>query len=1174
MPITPQEALRRLYEDDVPFDSIDRIKFGNYFNMSPDSAEQVITEFRNVTVPHYRRAAGDVMESMYPSLYVNVETPTPGVPMWGAQLGMRDPLQPRDPLIEKELEQRYRQHQERLAAVTAKGTKAPWYERVGAEIMMLGSALPQAAVEASTGGYEEVAEGFVEFPLEGVSKLSAYSERLAEYHPLSLAVKELSPDQYAKFWRWAKRLRKDEFELLDAGLQKAGLSLHYKTPEEAWEETWRMPLTTAVQVSMLYGIGKGIAKKISGKEVPSAEAIRSDQEIIPETTPEGVGGRGREARGADIQRAEETRAETGRAELPQEDTTPQVNGLPVGLKKSEVEAIRRYTDLDKLEAPERVTNEQALTDAKMARVDERALEIADEVIRSKRPITREETAGMWLKGAKLMEEYDLTTADINRYIDTGQNKSQTYYNLVKKQETILDHIDRLTRATDLAGTEAARAFNMRKMYVQRETWDLVNVTQRAQAAKGRKLSSDERQMYQDLVAKHDALKQEYEAALLRETENVAKYERLQAEKQFEVERKKTTIERRKKALRQKIQSERQGVKDDLVKLGFRVNDITGVSAEGAYLVGRLAVSYIREGVADLGAVVKKVQADLPQLKDRDIYQALNARDPNRQIKAQHETVRRIRDLKTQARLLIEIEKAEKGAFDTSRTPKQQSIAVRKLQGRLRDLRKHSYQTGVHPKQLERAIHTINLLQDQLNNHYRSVRRGKPTVTPEYAALREQITDLRSRMRVEDELMKAHDQLKRGEFEVKEPPTPRRISPELERAQIQLKRAKRDISVTIERQKPMTFRRGANEFFNTFRTLKATADMSAVLRQGLVLSLSRPKVAADSFMRSVEAFFSQNKAEQIDMAIRAADHHYIREKSGLYLAELDAPKVNAREEMFMSRLVEKVPGLKHVTQASERHMVTYLNLMRSAAFDEFLSRYPNATHAELTAWANWINVCSGRGNLGKASAIGNELSVVFFAPRFAVSRVQTPYYAFREGVEGRTSPRVRKMVAKDMATTAVLGVTALELADLAGFKVSTNPDSPDFGKIVVGNTRFDLWAGMQQPMRVLARIVKGGGERILKGETDIDPLDLAYNFVRYKASPATTLPYEVLTGKSIIGQKVDLTETAANAITFMTVQDTWEAYKDGGYWRAALVAPAAFFGIGASTYESKKKKSGD
>ncbi|GAF81458.1 unnamed protein product, partial [marine sediment metagenome] len=452
--------------------------------------------------------------------------------------------------------------------------------------------------------------------------------------------------------------------------------------------------------------------------------------------------------------------------------------------------------------------------------------------------------------------------------------------------------------------------------------------------------------------------------------------------------------------------------------------------------------------------------DLPQLTERDVYRSLAMKNHKAQQRARVEVTRRVARLKTQARLLVEIEKAEKGIFEPRRyrQPTSQMAEIKKLQKHLRDLRNGAYQTEIKAARLERAIETINGLQDQLANHYRALRNGRTVEAPELAAAKEKIRQLRSQIRIKDELTRLDEQLRTGEFEVRERPLLKQIPPELERAQIELKRKRRDIRAAIDNMGPITAKKIGIEAINTARTAKATADMSGTLRQGLILSVRRPGTAMKAFGKSVKAFFSEYTAEQIDNAMRSVDHHYIREKSRLYLAELDSPKLTMREEMFMAQVIEKVPVIGHVVKASNRHMVTYLNMMRSAAFDQFLKKYPNATHAELTAWADAVNVFSGRGNVGKYANTANILSTFIFAPRFAISRAQTPYVFFKY----IKMPRVRAEIAKDLVSTAGLGATVLTLAHLSGADVGLNPRDPDFGKIRIGDTRLDVWGGVQQP----------------------------------------------------------------------------------------------------------------
>ena len=866
--------------------------------------------------------------------------------------------------------------------------------------------------------------------------------------------------------------------------------------------------------------------------------------------------------------------EVAPVEMAQKYEKPAPSPEPVGLKKTEIEQIRRNTGLDQLEAVERRGWEEVLHRAKREKVDE--IISPDEVIKSGRQISDVEHAGMVVKAAKLADPYDVSIKTVNELVKKGDVAAAKLES--SRSESIITQMDRLTEASDIGGREAARALSIRRMMVNRETYDLAHIVQRAQAAKGEKLTSAERGKFEQMTAEHTRLQEKLKKVEVNYDKLVAERELMTAEKVAATERKKAKIEQRKVVLREKIQTERADIKKQLTAMGYRVNDVTGVTAEGSYLVGRLAVNYIKDGAVSLDAVVKQVLTDLPQLTKRDVYQSLITKDPKVQAKARVETMKRVGQLKTQARLLLEIEKVEKGVFEPT-TPGQkatQPVAIRQLQKKLRDLRATAYKSNMSAARLEKAIKTINELQDQLANNYRSIKKGKPELTPDLSVAREKIKDLRKTMHVQDELTKTQDRLRTGNFDIKVKPVEKPILPELERAQILLKVNRKRIRQSIKEMEPMTIKKAGVEAINTARTLKATADMSAKLRQGLVptISLLRSgqfRTVARTYKKSFKSFFDKYTAEQIDNAIKSAPNHYLREKAGLQLMEVGG-RVARGEEMFMSSVAEKVPLYGKVVKASEQHMVTHLNMLRTAMFDHFLEKFPNATHAELKAWADFVNKASGRGNLGKFAGAANTLSLAFFAPRFAISRVQTPLALFKRGI----SRRVRKEIAKDMVATASVGATALTLAHLAGAEVGTDPRNADWGKIKIGNSRVDIWGGMQQPMRVVARIGLGvtdkwgwTGKELTGWQKDVDPTELAARFSQYKFSPLATIPLELYKGKTIVGEDVTPSETAVKAMIPMVYEDMRDAWRLEGLGHAAWVGGLAFFGVGASTYSRKE-----
>lgn len=967
------------------------------------------------------------------------------------------------------------------------------------------------------------------------------------------------------------------------------------------------------------------------------------------------------------------------AVVPEAPEPPQQTG-PVGISNAARAETRAQIGerinraLEALPPAKRQSGAATMSRAVEAGYDREAYNIARDVNNSRRPMSAEEEAGLGIRYVEAQNEYDSRIREISEAVDRGDAGGAGIAR--QRANMVLDEIDAIDKALLAGGTEIGRAQQFRQNLINREDYSLAKVTHRVQAAKGSRLTDAEHANIKKAVEEFDAAKKRHDEVMAQREELVAQREREVAARVAEIEARRSAIESKAGRRTESIRKERTDIKNRLKELGFRVNDITGVSAEGAYLVGRLAVSYFKEGAKTLDEVVAKVRADLPELTDRDVWQAMNARDPNVQAKAKKAAQNKYKSLQTEARLLDELEDVvagvERPAGSRIQAPKSQRIAqlekrlaalrakarqtakeqaevealtreieeakggrfvtpepakprpvspkikalrdelatlkaqhqkslrdqarirvlevqlknaergvfekrqplikpsanptIRGLKAKINQLRKQAYATIDDPKRLAKALQTLNELQTQGEVYIKSRRKARRADTPELANVKAKIGEVRTLLRIQEETADINQQLESGVVKVHEKPVPKPMPPAIEKAKIELEQAKRKLRNIEADAAPITAKRVGFETINTLRALKATADMSYALRQGLVLSVRRPEAALQSFGRATAAMFSQYKAEQIDQQIRAAPHHYIREKSGLYLAPLDVTKIDAREESFMAKFIEKVPALGSVVRASERHMISGLNLLRTAAFDQFLEAYPNATDAELEAWADWVNVASGRGDLGKLSQAGQNLGYLLFSPRFTFSRVQTPTRIFKHWKQ----PRVRKEIAKDYAALAGLGATALALASLAGADVTGDPDDPDFGKIKVGDTRVDIWGGLQQPIRLALRIAYGGGRRLWEGDADIDPMDAFYQFASFKLGPLITFPMELYTGKTAVGEEIEPSETLIRAITPLLYQDIYQTFKEEGFGRAAWTTGLGAVGVGVQTYQKKRR----
>ncbi|MDD5353484.1 MAG: hypothetical protein PHS93_10010, partial [Candidatus Omnitrophica bacterium] len=650
------------------------------------------------------------------------------------------------------------------------------------------------------------------------------------------------------------------------------------------------------------------------------------------------------------------------------------------LNKKEIETFRKELELDKLEPPKTKKILNSLNEAKERKLDETALTTADEIIRTKRLVGDAEHAGMVIKAKKLKDEYNDLTKDIAELVDKGNEPA---VNLAKtRREIVFDQIDKLTEASDLGGTELGRALSIRRMKIAGEENDLVSIMQRAKATKGSKLTEQETAKLEELAKKYE--QSEKELAELRD-----KYDKMEIERDKAIAERVTNIEKRRAKIsskateaRTKILKEREDIKKQIALLGFRVNDVTGLTAEGSYLVGKLAINYIKEGAVNLNEVVSKVLSDLPELTDRDVYRALSSKDPRRQARARNEAQKRVTQIKRHALALERLKNAEEGIFESKKQREPLPEDIRRLRNMLTELRKEAYKSELSSEKLEKSLQTINELQDQLANHYRTIKNKKPIDTEELKSVKEKIKELRKTMNVEDALSDIQEQLRTGEFKIKEKAEEKTYPIDLEKSMIELKKKRKQLKIAIDELKPKTIGDFGIEVVNTLRTAKASMDMSAALRQGFFPSVKRPILFAKTFVKAIKSFMSENSYEKIQNDIESHPNHYLREKSKLELTEIDG-RMNTREEMFLDNFLEKIPGVKHFVKASNRHMVTTLNLIRTGAFDEFAQKYPNATKAELTAWANYVNVATGRGDLGKFNGAANGLSLVLFSPRFSV-----------------------------------------------------------------------------------------------------------------------------------------------------------------------------------------------
>lgn len=365
-----------------------------------------------------------------------------------------------------------------------------------------------------------------------------------------------------------------------------------------------------------------------------------------------------------------------------------------------------------------------------------------------------------------------------------------------------------------------------------------------------------------------------------------------------------------------------------------------------------------------------------------------------------------------------------------------------------------------------------------------------------------------------------------------------------------------------------------DIMNFNRTMLASHDLSFPLRQGGMLLPGHPSNWAKSFGRMIKAAGSERYAKVADDALDFGRFAEVRARSGLERLPIDPTLTIAafREEEFMSTIANRFPGVK----ISNRAFVTMGNQLRANIFDSVASRWvkagitPKGSPAAYQDLAKFLNAATGRGSLGKLENLSGVLNAAFFAPRLQVSRVQLPIQLMT------AEPPVRKLIAKDLATWVGSGLTIMQLAKWAGSDVESNPTSSDFGKIIEGNTRFDIWSGNVQLARVLSQVISGRRKAAGTGRTKLlsrqERVDILTRFLRTKLSPPVSFGVDVIKGQSVVGDPIDLKTPAGitkeiwNRTAPLVAQDTIDAIRYQGLdGSTPFVIGGATLGLGVQTW---------
>ena len=661
------------------------------------------------------------------------------------------------------------------------------------------------------------------------------------------------------------------------------------------------------------------------------------------------------------------------------------------------------------------------------------------------------------------------------------------------------------------------------------------------------------------------------------------------------------IERMKQEMEER-RLKRQSILKQLKQMGYEVNldpynrsSVVGnkkSNPELYKLIIELAISHIEDGTKDFEDMVNRLRIDLPSLSREDIIAMLSNRTPKKAKKDATQTEETLKNIKKAARLQEEIEDALNGIVKKRKVRQEATPEVKSMRRLLR-LYENLVPQIEYDQELTAQIYAkIDRIQRGVEEAF-SPRAAERVKSESLRDAERALAEMRQMKKLEqqiDQLERIRSIKDRDEmvsqyefiFKTLKEKTPK--SKELEDLIVKRDTLRNELQKDIEKLQPKDWKYWANEIAGIPRALLATADFSYIFRQGLLVSPSHPKIAAEAATAATKAFFdgSERQAILIDAGIRSHKYYEEAVSLGLELTRFDG-RLSGREETFATNLVNRIPLFGRVTKASERHMVTGLNILRSELMFEFLQKQPEASIEAKQAYANYINTATGRASLGDFESAARTLSNLMFSPRFAVSRITVAPQAISNIIK---HPELRAELMKQWVSFSLFAGTVYGLAALAmqgddDDPLEFDPSNPNFGKIRIGNVRFDILAGLGQPARAMLSLAKkadANAMQLIWDEDNVDPIRTIANFVKSKSSPQFGIAYELLFKEDLFTRRdivysEEWEEQLMSSILPLSVQNIITAFDEELIGDASVGAKAAaialeMHGVSVSIYEER------
>lgn len=380
---------------------------------------------------------------------------------------------------------------------------------------------------------------------------------------------------------------------------------------------------------------------------------------------------------------------------------------------------------------------------------------------------------------------------------------------------------------------------------------------------------------------------------------------------------------------------------------------------------------------------------------------------------------------------------------------------------------------------------------------------------------------------------------------------------------------------------------------TAKSATSSMDNSALFRQGWKTLWTNPYTWSKNAQKTWGDLWRSLGGEKTLEAVYADGFSRENNLNGYYKKAKLA--VGVTEEAYPSSIPEKIPYYNKLYNASQNAYAGFLYRQRMDIFDKYIEIAKNTgvelSDKELSSIGQMVNSLTGRGSFGKYEGEAvNAVNNILFSPRLIKSHLDVLGGHILSGGEG--SNFVRKEAARNLLKIVAGSASVLLIAKAINpASVSFDPRSSDFGKIKVGDTRFDVSGGMGSILTLASRLLpsknkgkwgffsksstSGKVSELNSGKFGAQTLgDVVQSFLENKLSPAAALIDHIwIKGTDFKGKKPTVAGEAESLLVPISYQNITQTAKDPKAANVVLSTIADALGISTNTYSKDDFKKG-